>query len=131
LTRVMTSCSLDKECSTTNSQPSLKCCLDSEGEDIEEFEDALEWSEGPTLVETSNSEGTDPELSEKHGSFLVDQELERVTSDWGIPHNYHECFSCQKDETGDYVFCSLSHYNPSHTSHVCSYFQSCYCDLYH
>jgi hypothetical protein len=55
------SCSSDKEYSTTNSQPSLECCLDSENEDAEDFKDALEWSEGPMFVEMSDSEGTNPE----------------------------------------------------------------------
>jgi hypothetical protein len=60
-------CTSDKDHSLTNSdaesdsQPSLECRTDSEDEGPEEFEDAVEWSEGSTLVEEISGEESDPE----------------------------------------------------------------------
>jgi hypothetical protein len=34
------------------------------------------------------------DLVETHGSYLVEQELERIASEWGIPHKHDNCFSC-------------------------------------
>jgi hypothetical protein len=67
------------------------------------------------------------DLAETHGSYLVKQELERIASEWGIPHKHDDCFSCCHEVSGDYNFCSLSKYNPEHVGHVCPYFQPCTC----
>jgi hypothetical protein len=61
------SCSSDKDRSLTDSdaesdsQPSLECRMDSEDEGLEEFQDAVEWSEGSTLIEETSGEESDPE----------------------------------------------------------------------
>jgi hypothetical protein len=58
-------------------------------------------------------------LAETHGSFLVEQELGRIASEWGIPHKHDDCFSCRREVSGDYIFCSLSKYDPERVGHVC------------
>src|ERR1700750_100524 len=66
-------------------------------------------------------------LQARYLEFLVGQELERIASEWGVPHKYDECYSCLQLSASRYEFCTLSKHHPDHVNHTCPPFQYCPC----
>jgi hypothetical protein len=67
------------------------------------------------------------DLETKHGNFLVSLELDTIASEWGVPHNHHDCKHCFQHPSGKWDFCHLSNYSPYVPFHECPLFQSCDC----
>jgi hypothetical protein len=67
------------------------------------------------------------DLEMKHGNFLVSQELDTIASEWGVPHNHHNCKHCFQHPSGKWDFCHLSNYSPYVPFHECPLFQPCDC----
>jgi hypothetical protein len=72
---------------------------------------------------TANAEGS----GMTHGNFLVSQELDTIASEWGVPHNHHDCKYCFQHPSGKWDFCHLSNYSHYVPFHECPLFQPCDC----
>jgi hypothetical protein len=66
------------------------------------------------------------ELEEKFGEDLVDEELEKICLQRGVPHIEESCLRCMIDNDG-WVYCEDSRHHVDHPRHVCPIMQECLC----
>ena len=67
------------------------------------------------------------DLDKRHGKDLVDQALERIAFERGVPHVPEACQDCTINGFGDWSYCRRACEHVEHVHHRCPIQQSCDC----
>ena len=69
------------------------------------------------------------DLEKSSESSLVDQELERIAFERGVPHMVEACRECRIGAVGEWVYCKRAREHVDHVHHRCPIQQACDCSL--